>query len=62
MKKTVGKFTGEVRGPYPVWCDVSYQGVKFTVRHDDLKDLIYLLERMKDAAWEYLPEEQRHEV
>lgn len=43
IKKTVGEFELEIIGPYPCRVTITHGEARLTLRHDDLRDLEYVV-------------------
>lgn len=57
-KIRAGHFEADISGPYPCWLTLKYNGeeVLRTVRHDELRDLAYVVEHaMKEARLKLKP-------
>jgi hypothetical protein len=51
------------QGGHPVWCFIRYQGKEIGhIRHTDLQDLKYGIERLMKAARDALPDNYKHEM
>jgi hypothetical protein len=61
---TFGNWTIEAwTGGYPVWCFLSYEGKEINhIRHTDLVDLQYAVERLIATARNNLPEPYKKEM
>lgn len=46
-----GKFTIDVYEPYPVWCEIRYNGLLLCqVHHNELSDLAYAVKKAMQEA------------
>jgi len=63
MEKKVGNFTGSVGAPHPCWCEINDgQGGYLRFDHRSLSDLEYLVDQMKEAAFNLLPDNSKSEI
>lgn len=59
----VGKWEIEVSEPYPCWCRITYDGQEiYGIRHGELLDLEYAVQRAIREVYGKLPERDRHEI
>lgn len=65
---SAGKWTIEVTQSYPVWCLIRYHDPGREareinlIRHNDLRDLAYAIERAIKQARDNLSEPYKHEM
>lgn len=50
IQKTVGEFELEIRGPYPCRVTIKRGEAQLSLRHDDLRDLEYVVATAIRAA------------
>lgn len=59
----VGPFTVEITGPYPVWITITYNDKQiYHIRHTELRDLEYAIQRAIKDTRDALPETYKCEL
>jgi hypothetical protein len=62
-RMAVGKWNIEVSGPYPCWCRITYDDQEIhSVRHTELRDLEYALQRAIKECRDRLPPNDKSEI
>lgn len=62
-ERSAGKWRIALSPPYPIWITISFDGESvFNGKHEDLRDLEYIIARAREDAKHMLGEKDAHEA